>query len=190
MQSATITNQQNGADISVSGNVITVTVENKLIPKDSEYNLKLVKVEQGNTSNRLEGAEFKINLPNGEVTQTTNSNGEINIGPIAVTAEGTDTITIEETKAPDGYEKIITDPIRVEVTKVFENNTYSMSNAEITNAQTGASISLSGNTITVTVENKLIPKDSEYNLKLVKVEQGNTSNKLEGAEFKINSPNE
>ena len=144
MQSATITNQQSGASIEVSENVITVTVENKLIPKDSEYNLKLVKVEQGNTSNRLEGAEFKINSPNGEVTQTTNSNGEINIGPIAVTAEGTDTITIEETKAPDGYEKIITDPIRVEVTKVFENNTYSMSNAEITNAQTGASISLSG----------------------------------------------
>ena len=123
-----------------------------------------------------------------KLTQTTNASGEINIGPIAVTATGTDTITIEETKAPDGYEKIITAPITVQVTKVFENNTYSMSNAEITNAQTGASLSLSGNTITVTVENKLIPKTSEYNLKLVKVEEG-TSNRLEGAEFKINSPN-
>ena len=49
-----------------------------------------------------------------------------------------------------------------------------MSNAKITNAQTGASLSLSGNTITVTVENKLIPKTSEYNLKLVKVEEGTT----------------
>ena len=188
VSNAEITNAQTGASISLSGNTITVTVENKLIPKDSEYNLKLVKVEQGNTSNKLEGAEFKINSPNGETTQTTNSNGEINIGPIAVTTDGTDTITIEETKAPDGYEKIITDPIQVEVTKVFENNTYSMSNAEITNAQTGASISLYGNTITVTVENKLIPKTSEYNLKLVKVEEG-TSNRLEGAEFKITSPN-
>ena len=188
MSNAVITNTQTGSSISVSGSTITVTVENKLIPKDSEYNLKLVKVEQGNTSKKLQGAEFKINSPNGEVTQTTNASGEINIGPIAVTATGTDTITIEETKAPDGYEKIITAPITVQVTKVFENNTYKMSTAQITNAQTGASLTLSGNTITVTVENKLIPKTSEYNLKLVKVEEG-TSNKLEGAEFKINSPN-
>ena len=187
MSNAVITNTQTGSSISVSGSTITVTVENKLIPKDSEYNLKLVKVEQGNTSKKLQGAEFRINSPTGEVTQTTNASGEINIGPIAVTATGTDTITIEETKAPDGYEKIITAPITVQVTKVFENNTYKMSTAQITNAQTGASINLSGNTITVTVENKLIPKTSEYNLKLVKVEEG-TSNKLEGAEFKINSP--
>ena len=188
MSNAVITNTQTGSSISVSGSTITVTVENKLIPKDSEYNLKLVKVEQGNTSKKLQGAEFRINSPTGEVTQTTNAIGEINIGQIAVTATGTDTITIEETKAPDGYEKIITAPITVQVTKVFENNTYKMSTAQITNAQTGASLTLSGNTITVTVENKLIPKTSEYNLKLVKVEEG-TSNKLEGAEFKINSPN-
>ena len=154
MSNAVITNTQTGSSISVSGSTITVTVENKLIPKDSEYNLKLVKVEQGNTSKKLQGAEFKINSPNGEVTQTTNANGEINIGPIAVTATGTDTITIEETKAPAGYEKIITAPITVQVTKVFENNTYKMSTAQITNAQTGASINLSGNTITVTVENR------------------------------------
>ena len=188
MSNAVITNTQTGSSISVSGSTITVTVENKLIPKDSEYNLKLVKVEQGNTSKKLQGAEFRINSPTGEVTQTTNASGEINIGQIAVTATGTDTITIEETKAPDGYEKIITAPITVQVTKVFENNTYKMSTAQITNAQTGASLTLSGNTITVTVENKLIPKTSEYNLKLIKVEEG-TSNKLEGAEFKINSPN-
>ncbi len=188
MSNAVITNTQTGSSISISGSTITVTVENKLIPKDSEYNLKLVKVEQGNTSKKLQGAEFRINSPTGEVTQTTNASGEINIGQIAVTATGTDTITIEETKAPDGYEKIITAPITVQVTKVFENNTYKMSTAQITNAQTGASLTLSGNTITVTVENKLIPKTSEYNLKLIKVEEG-TSNKLEGAEFKINSPN-
>ena len=154
MSNAVITNTQTGSSISVSGSTITVTVENKLIPKDSEYNLKLVKVEQGNTSKKLQGAEFRINSPTGEVTQTTNASGEINIGPIAVTATGTDTITIEETKAPDGYEKIITAPITVQVTKVFENNTYKMSDAVITNAQNGADISLSGNTITVTVENK------------------------------------
>ena len=189
MSDAKITNTQSGASINVSGDTITVTVENKLIPQDSEYNLKLVKVEQGNVGKKLEGAEFKITSPNGDVTQTTNASGEINIGPIQVTTDGTDTITIEETKAPDGYEKIITSPIQVQVTKVFQNNTYSMSNAVITNNQNGASISISGNTITVTVENKLIPKTSEYNLKLVKVEQGNVGKKLEGAEFKINSPN-
>ena len=157
-------------------------------PKEGSYNLKLIKVEQGNTTNKLQGATFRITSPNGTVTETTSSNGEINVGPITINTPGTDTITIEETQAPDGYEKIITAPITVQVTKVFENNTYKMSTAQITNAQTGASLTLSGNTITVTVENKLIPKTSEYNLKLIKVEEG-TSNKLEGAEFKINSPN-
>ena len=157
-------------------------------PKEGSYNLKLVKVEQGNTTKRLQGATFKITSPNGTVTETTSSNGEINVGPIIINTPGTDTITIEETKAPDGYEKIITSPINVQVTKTVTSNVYTMSNAVITNAQTGSSISVSGSTITVTVENKLIPKTSEYNLKLVKVEEG-TSNKLEGAEFKISSPN-
>lgn len=64
--------------------------------------------------------------------------------------------------------------------KTLSSNTYTMSNAVITNTQTGSSISISGSTITVTVENKLIPKDSEYNLKLVKVEQGNTSKSYKG----------
>ena len=123
-------------------------------PKEGSYNLKLVKVEQGNTTKKLQGATFKITSPNGTVTETTSSNGEINVGPIIINTPGTDTITIEETKAPDGYEKIITSPINVQVTKVFENNTYKMSDAKITNAQTGASINLSGNTITVTVENR------------------------------------
>ena len=123
-------------------------------PKEGQYNLKLVKVEQGNTTKKLQGATFKITSPNGTVTETTSSNGEINVGPIIIDTPGTDTITIEETKAPDGYEKIITAPITVQVTKVFENNTYKMSTAQITNAQTGASLTLSGNTITVTVENK------------------------------------
>ena len=188
MSNAQITNSQNGSSIKIDGTTITVTVENKLIPNNSEYNFKLIKVEQGNESKKLEGAEFKISTPLGEQTTTTNANGEINIGPIAVTSEGKDTITIEETKAPEGYEKIITAPIQVEVTKIFTNNTYTMSDAKIVNAQTGSKIELSGNTITVTVENKLIPNNSEYNFKLIKVEQGNTSKKLEGAEFKINTP--
>ena len=188
LSNAQITNPQTGASLSLSGTTINVTVQNKLKPNNSEYNLKLVKVEQGNTSKKLQGAQFKITSPLGTTTQTTNENGEINVGPIDVTATGTDTITIEETKAPDGYEKVINSPITVQVTKVFQDNTYKMSDAKITNSQNGASLQLSGNTITVTVENKLIPKTSEYNFKLIKVEEGNTSNKLQGAEFKITTP--
>ncbi|MBS5854801.1 MAG: Cys-Gln thioester bond-forming surface protein [Clostridium sp.] len=163
--------------------------EEATFPKQGAYNLKLVKVEQGNVSKKLQGATFKIVSPNGTVTETTSANGEINIGPINITQAGTDTITIEETKAPEGYEKIITSPINVQVTKQLTGNSYTMSGAQITNQQTGANINVSGNTITVTVENKLIPKNSEYNLKLVKVEQGNVSKKLQGATFKIVSPN-
>ena len=128
--------------------------EEATFPKQGAYNLKLVKVEQGNVSKKLQGATFKIVSPNGTVTETTNENGEINIGTIKVTEAGTDTITIEETKAPAGYEKIITSPITVKVTKEFKDNTYSISSAIIENSQEGASINLTGNTITVTVENK------------------------------------
>ena len=128
--------------------------EEATFPKSGSYNLKLVKVEQGNVSKKLQGATFKIVSPNGTVTETTSANGEINIGPINITQAGTDTITIEETKAPEGYEKIITSPINVQVTKEFKNNTYTISNAIIENNQEGASINLTGNTITVTVENK------------------------------------
>ena len=128
--------------------------EEATIPKQGAYNLKLVKVEQGNISKKLQGATFKIVSPNGTVTETTNENGEINIGTIRVTQAGTDTITIEETKAPAGYEQVITSPITVKVTKEFKGNTYSVSSAIIENTQEGASINLTGNTITVTVENK------------------------------------
>ena len=128
--------------------------EEATFPKQGAYNLKLVKVEQGNVSKKLQGATFKIVSPNGTVTETTSANGEINIGPINITQAGTDTITIEETKAPAGYEKIITSPITVKVTKEFKDNTYSISSAIIENSQEGASINLTGNTITVTVENK------------------------------------
>ena len=128
--------------------------EEATFPKPGTYNLKLVKVEQGNTSKKLQGATFKIVSPNGTVTETTNENGEINIGKIPVTEAGTDTITIEETKAPVGYEKIITSPITVKVTKEFKNNTYTVSSATIQNSQEGANINLTENTITITVENK------------------------------------
>ena len=128
--------------------------EEATFPKQGAYNLKLVKVEQGNVSKKLQGATFKIVSPNGTVTETTSTNGEINIGPINITQAGTDTITIEETKAPAGYEKIITSPITVKVTKEFKDNTYSISSAIIENSQEGASINVTGNTITVTVENK------------------------------------
>lgn len=66
-------------------------------PKEGSYNLKLIKVEQGNTTNKLQGATFRITSPNGTVTETTSSNGEINVGPITINTPGTDTITIEET---------------------------------------------------------------------------------------------
>ena len=53
-------------------------------PKEGSYNLKLIKVEQGNTTNKLQGATFRITSPNGTVTETTSSNGEINVGPITI----------------------------------------------------------------------------------------------------------
>ena len=55
-------NNQNG--------IITITVPNEKI--EGSYDLQIVKVDKDNTQTKLQGAEFKITLPDGsEKTETT-----------------------------------------------------------------------------------------------------------------------
>ena len=65
-------------------NVIQVTIPNKKIT--GSYELQLVKVDANNPETTLEGAEFKVTLPDKtEKILTTNDRGIIEISPIEIT---------------------------------------------------------------------------------------------------------
>ena len=147
------TNPQ-GSTINLQNGLITVTVPNE--KQTGIYNLQLLKVDSQNSEKVLSGAKFTVQINDGEAQEyTTNQDGIITINSIAITEEGTDTITIEETEAPEGYNKII-GTLKVEVEKTNQNGEFTASNAvftEDTNNSNGSTVSLDGNTITVTVPN-------------------------------------
>ena len=180
------------AKVNLSNNMVTITVPNN--KREGSYELELLKVDSKNTNTELEGAEFKVTLPDGtEVTETTDANGIIDLGQIAITETGTDVITIEETKAPEGYNKLF-DRIEVTVTKeLTEEGTYEVTKAEITNtthtniedeAQVEASISRG--VLTVTIPNN--KQEGSYNVQLIKVDSKNEETRLQGARFRVTLP--
>ena len=182
---AQITGEQEGvtAVVDSSKTLITVTIPNEKL--EGGYAVKLVKVDE--ESAKLEGAKFKVTLPDGSSTEyTTNASGEISIPRIDITETGTDTITIEETQAPAGYEKII-DTITLEVTKGQDVGSYVVTNVQITDGQVeGVNVELdsSKTLITVTVPNKKLT--GGYKLQLIKSDGDKAL--LQGAKFKITLP--
>ena len=171
--------------IDTSKTLITVTIPNEKITGD--YTVKLLKVDKNNTNTKLEGAKFKITLPNGSSAEyTTNANGEIALPDISITGTGTDTITIEETEAPSGYNKII-NTLKLQITKGLQSEKYVVTNAEIKEGQVeGVStvVDSSKTIVTVTIPNEKIT--GGYSVKLVKTD--GESAKLEGAKFKVTLP--
>ena len=150
---ASITSDNN-VSLSTSNNTITLTVKNEQ-SKRNYYNIKLIKVDSENSSTKLSGAKFKIN----NKEYTTNSNGEITITNIALDTTIADTYTIEETQAPDGYQKLLDGQIKLNVTKKYENSRYSISGASLENSNDNVSVTTSGTdstgaTVTITIKNK------------------------------------
>ena len=175
-----------GTTAKVEGNVIKIVVANE--KKEGNYKLQLEKVDSEDSSKKLSGAEFSVTLPGqSAITKTTNSSGLIDLGTVNITNVGTkDTITLTETKAPDGYNKIL-DTMTIEVEKQDQDGKYSLKNATITSGKVdGTDISIDGNTIKITVANKLI--EGNYSLQLEKVDSKDNSKKLQGAEFGITLP--
>ena len=142
-----------GSTINLSGNTITVSIPNE--KQTGLYNIQLIKVDSSDTNKTLSGAVFNVQINDGEIqSYTTDANGSITINNIAITEEGTDTITIEETTPPTGYNKII-GTLKVNVEKTIENGEYVASSAvfsDDTNAN-GSTVNLNNNLITVTVPN-------------------------------------
>ena len=107
----------------------------KLISKQIEgnYQVQLEKVDKDNTTKKLQGAEFEVTLPGNQTSQqvTTNESGIVNLGTVEITEiENKDTITVKETNAPKGYNKIL-NTMTIEVEKQLSNGSYSAKNATI-----------------------------------------------------------
>ena len=178
--------QEEGTNIALEGNVIKITVANKLIT--GNYQIQLEKVDSDNPETKLQGAEFEITVPGKAVeTKTTNENGIIELGTVAITdITKKDTITVKETKAPKGYNQIL-DTLTIEVEKQIENDEYKIKEAKIISGQVeGTSVQINGNTIKIIVANKKIT--GNYQVQLEKVDKDNTIKKLQGAEFEITVP--
>ena len=194
-----------GAKVKINNGVIEITVPNKKIT--GNYGLKIIKVDNlTDSTNRLKGAEFKVTpmtlndgkweefkvtLPEGtsgttEQTITTDDQGKCTIQNIKINSiEDTDTITIEETKAPEGYKKLI-GKLTLEVTKENQNGEYKATEVTIQDQDTaGAKAEVKDNVIEVTVPNKKIT--GNYGLKIVKVDSTNPEQKLSGAVFTVNN---
>ena len=162
------------AKVNLSNNIVTITVPNN--KREGNYELELIKVDSKNTSTELEGAEFKVTLPDGSNRiETTNAQGEINLGEIVIEEAGTDVITIEEIKAPKGYNKLF-NKIEVEVTKeLTEEGIYEATRAEVRSSthtniedEGQVEVSISRGVITVTIPNN--KQEGSYNVQLVKVD--------------------
>ena len=99
-------------------------------------------------------------------TKTTNEKGIIDLGTVNITdVNNPDTITVKETKAPTGYNKLI-DTLTLKVEKQLQDGQYSAKTVSITSGGVeGTSATISGNTIKIVVPNEKI---KEFDLSLRK----------------------
>lgn len=149
----------------------------------SEYEIEILKKD--NENNLLQGAKFSVILPGQTKAKeiTTDKNGIATVGKITIGDLTTDTITISEVNAPEGYQRLL-ETCKLTITKQLTNNKYSIKN--ISANSNSANVKLVGNKVTITINNeKYIPK--VYPLKIIKTENG-TNTTLSGAEFEVTSP--
>lgn len=121
----------NGCEISIDGNTITVTV------KDTPYitpKIQIIKVSSQNTNTKLSNATFKVNIPNVNTSETTNSSGVTPTITLKTINYGDEISgTIQETVAPDGYRVDNKDPITLKISygngadNTFPNNRINVS---------------------------------------------------------------
>lgn len=138
---------------------------------EDEVRYSVILNKKDESSNSLSGIEFKIQGKNLEQVELTNTDGNIEFTKLSLN----ETYTITELKA-DGY--YINEPFEICVTK--DENGKLTSNI--------GSISDDGNKVELNI-NVINEKIPTYNLKLIKVENGNKDKKLSNVTFKIEGPN-
>lgn len=162
--------------------------------KEGSYSINMRKIyeDENGVEHGLEGAEFLIN---GLLTYVSDKDGFILRSHQVINASGTETWTVEEKSAPEGY---ITQPLKIvfNVYKVYNSttNTYEVDRIEIVSANSNAKVTFNKENQTITVQIKNIKANPEnpddlldtYEIKAKKVnEQGNG---LAGAKFNITWP--
>lgn len=162
--------------------------------KEGSYSINMRKIyeDENGVEHGLEGAEFLIN---GLLTYVSDKDGYILRSHQVINASGTETWTVEEKSAPEGY---ITQPLKIvfNVYKVYNSttNTYEVDRIEIVSANSNAKVTFNKENQTITVQIKNIKANPEnpddlldtYEIKAKKVnEQGNG---LAGAKFNITWP--
>ena len=159
--------------------------------KEGSYSINMRKIDE--KGDGLEGAKFLIN---GLLTRVSDKDGFILRSHQVINASGTETWTVEEKSAPEGY---ITQPLKIvfNVYKVYNSttNTYEVDRIEIVSANSNAKVTFNKENQTITVQIKNIEKPDPnnpndlldtYEIKAKKVnEQGNG---LAGAKFNITCP--
>ncbi len=132
--------------------------------EESEFKLKIEKVDENNQNVKLANAEFTVTLPDGKTQKiTTGSDGIAEIPSIKITKMETESISIKETKAPQGYE-LINETFVITLTKGLSNGYYVITNATLTNDTDIATLSTEENTLKITIKNK----PAEFDLALRK----------------------
>ena len=133
-----------------------------LFTVSGKYSFKLIKVDSDDATKKLQGAEFEITTPSGKQTYTTDENGEISINDIEITQPGVDTITIQETKAPEPYKILLESPLTLNITKDVANGSYTATKAELEGYDENA-VQIQDGVVTITVANQ--PKIFDLALK-------------------------
>lgn len=159
--------------------------------KEGSYSINMRKIyeDENGVEHGLKGAEFLIN---GLLTYVSDEDGYILRSHQVINASGTETWTVEEKSAPEGY---ITQPLKIvfNVYKVYNSttNTYEVDRIEIVSANSNAKVTFNKENQTITVQIKNIKANPDdlldtYEIKAKKVnEQGNG---LAGAKFNITWP--
>ena len=145
--------------------------EKLIVQLEGNYQVQIEKVDKDNTDTKLAGAEFEVTLPGQSAKPvTTGSNGIVDLGTIQITnVETIDTITVKETKAPEGYNAIL-DEMTIQVEKdISAEGNYVAKNPTITSGEVeGTSVSLEGNTVKIIVADE--KQEGSYQLQLEKVD--------------------
>ena len=166
--SVSISNGNANAEYDSDNNKIIIKVQNQ--KKTGNYELEIVKTDES-WNKIIEAAKFNVKVDSNGETEISTTQGIANFGTIAITdVSANDTIKITETEAPSGYKKLI-EEIQLSVEKEETETEYRAKTVTLTGSEK-ARATLSGNKITVEVQNQ--KKTGNYELEIQKVnEEGN-----------------
>ena len=179
-----------GAMVTITNSLVKVLVKNT--EKVGSFNFQLIK--EDNEGTKLEGAEFEISIVDEEgnviyktaegKVEKTDSNGLINLQNLNIESAGkTYTVTIHETKAPNGYIAGKDVSFTVESKDNDEKTGYELkpvSQKEVS----GAMVTVTNSLITVLVKNT--QKVGSYTVNLVKVDKKGNIISKEVSKFTVN----